>query len=199
MAWLSSPLLMPTRMGVPTAPNDTGVDWIIMPSSTAASAGKPMATSKGAAMAAGVPKPEAPSMKAPKHQAMMMAWMRRSGEMLVKPPRMALMAPVCLRVLSIRMAPNTIQSTVTVITNPCRVEAKTRVGLICQPQRAMNTVNRKAMGMARLAGQLRPTSSTAATRIGEKATRASRVSVIIASLSRRGTVGAPCCCFVNRT
>ena len=169
-----------------------------MPSSTAASAGKPMATSRGAAIAAGVPKPEAPSIKAPKHQAMMMAWIRLSGEMLVKPLRIAVMAPVCLRVLSIRMAPNTIQSTVSVINNPCRVEAITRVGLICQPHRAIKTVNRKAMGMARLAGQLRPTSSTAATRIGEKAIRASRVSVIIASLSE-WCRGAPCCLFVKRT
>ena len=51
------PLLMPHQDGVPTAPNDTGVDWIIMPSSTAASAGKPMATSSGAAMAAGCQSP----------------------------------------------------------------------------------------------------------------------------------------------
>ena len=49
-------------IGVPTAPKETGVLWIIIPISTAANAGKPMATSKGAAIAAGVPKPEAPSI-----------------------------------------------------------------------------------------------------------------------------------------
>ncbi len=111
----------------------------------------------------------------------MMAWMRRSGEMLVKPPRMALMAPVCLRVLSIRMAPNTIQSTVTVITSPCRVEAKTRVGLICQPHRAMNTVNKKGDGHGALGGPVEADQQHGGHQDGEKATRASRVSVIIAS------------------
>jgi hypothetical protein len=34
--------------GVPTAPKDTGVLWIIMPNITAASAGKPTATISGA-------------------------------------------------------------------------------------------------------------------------------------------------------
>ena len=56
-------------MGVPTAPNDTGVDCTIMPSITAPIAGKPSATSKGAATAAGVPKPDAPSMKQPNSHA----------------------------------------------------------------------------------------------------------------------------------
>ena len=73
MLCVSKPLFTPTMIGVPTAPNDTGVDWIIMPINTAASAGKPIATNSGAAMAAGVPKPDAPSMNEPKHQAMMIA------------------------------------------------------------------------------------------------------------------------------
>ena len=75
------------RIGVPTAPKDTGVDWIIIPIITAPRAGNPIATSSGAAMAAGVPKPEAPSIKQPNSQARMRAWTRRSGLILVKPAR----------------------------------------------------------------------------------------------------------------
>ena len=38
------------RTGVPTPPNVTAVLWIIIPSITAAAAGKPTATINGAAM-----------------------------------------------------------------------------------------------------------------------------------------------------
>jgi len=61
------------RIGVPTAPKDTGVLWMIKVTITAAMAGKPMATSIGAATAAGVPKPAEPSMKEPNRKAMIMA------------------------------------------------------------------------------------------------------------------------------
>ena len=56
-------------IGVPTAPNETGVDCTIRPITTAGSAGKPRATSSGEATAAVVPNPEAPSMKQPNSQA----------------------------------------------------------------------------------------------------------------------------------
>jgi hypothetical protein len=46
----------------------------------------------GAATAAGVPNPEAPSISAPNSQAMMIPCAHRSGEMLVEPCRMARMA-----------------------------------------------------------------------------------------------------------
>ena len=45
-------------------------------------------------MAAGVPKPDAPSISDPNSQAMMMACTRRSGEMLVKPLRIERMPPL---------------------------------------------------------------------------------------------------------
>ena len=54
---------------MPTAPKETGVDCIIIPKTTAASVGNPIATIKGAATAAGVPKPDAPSIKQPSSQA----------------------------------------------------------------------------------------------------------------------------------
>ncbi|MCY1453221.1 hypothetical protein D9M71_701990 [compost metagenome] len=65
----SRPPATPTTMGAPTAPNETGVDCTSMPSTTAAMAGKPRATINGATTAAGVPKPDAPSMKQPNSQA----------------------------------------------------------------------------------------------------------------------------------
>ncbi|MNC18528.1 hypothetical protein D3C75_664300 [compost metagenome] len=129
-------------IGVPTAPKETGVLCTSMPSITAASAGKPMATSSGAAMAAGVPKPEAPSMKQPNSQAMMIAWMRRSGLMVAKPARIAVMPPECLRVLSSRMAPKMIHSTPMVMIRPCTVEASTRLRLISHTYRPMPAVSR---------------------------------------------------------
>ncbi len=74
-----SPPFTPMMMGVPSAPKVTGADWMINPHMTAAMAGKPSASSRGAATAAGVPKPEAPSMNDPNSHAMMIAWTRRSG------------------------------------------------------------------------------------------------------------------------
>ncbi len=78
-AVFDSPPLTPMRSGVPSAPKVTGVDWMMRPHMTAAMAGNPRASRSGATTAAGVPKPDAPSMKEPKSQAMMMAWIRGSG------------------------------------------------------------------------------------------------------------------------
>ncbi|CSB33130.1 Uncharacterised protein [Vibrio cholerae] len=107
---------------------------------------------------------------------MMMACTRRSGEMLVKPLRIVVIAPVYLSVLSRKIAPNTIHNTETVMPKPCNTEAITRLADISQNIRAIATVRAKATGMAFLAGQLRPTSKIAATIMGEKATNASNVS-----------------------
>jgi|GEM_PF-5935633 len=48
-------------IGAPTAPNETPTTWPIRATSSARSAGTPSATSMGATIATGVPKPEAPS------------------------------------------------------------------------------------------------------------------------------------------
>ena len=82
----------------------TGVLCTIIPSMTAVMAGKPSATSNGAVIAAGVPNPDAPSMKLPKSQLMMMTWTLRSGVIFAKPARIAAMAPECFNVLSNRIA-----------------------------------------------------------------------------------------------
>ncbi|AMD00912.1 hypothetical protein LOKO_01844 [Halomonas chromatireducens] len=118
------------------------MDWIIMPTTTAARAGKPRATINGAATAAGVPKPEAPSMKQPNSQATMMACTRRSGLMPEKPLRMAVMPPECFMALSSRMAPKMIHRIETVRIKPCNEEAMTRVKVISQANRAMRAVTR---------------------------------------------------------
>ena len=156
-------------IGVPTAPKETGVLWIIIPISTAANAGKPMATSKGAAIAAGVPKPEAPSIKVPKHQAMIIAWTLLSGEMLVKPWRITSIAPVYFNVLSRKIAPNTIHKTDTVITKPCRIEAPTRTADISHAKSAISAVLANTTGIALFADHCKPNSSTAESVIGNNA------------------------------
>jgi len=79
-------------------------------------------------------------MKQPNSQAMMMAWMRRSGLIVAKPDRIAVMPPEYLSVFSSRMAPKMIHSTPTVITSPWRVEASTRLMLMSQAKSAINAV-----------------------------------------------------------
>ena len=142
-----------------------------MPTTTAATAGKPSATISGAATAAGVPKPEAPSMKQPNSQVTMIACTRRSGLMPEKPLRMARMPPECLSVLSSRIAPKMIHRIEAVSTNPWRLEATTRTHVISQASRAMATVTAKTTGIAYFAGQRNPTSRTPARTRGKNASR----------------------------
>ena len=135
-----SPPCTPTSKGVPTAPNDTGVDWMIMPKVTAASAGKPTATISGPTTAAGVPKPEAPSMKQPNSQAIRMTWMRRSPDSPVKPVRMVPMPPEYFSVLSSSSAPKMIHSTCAVMMSPSIDAAATRLKLTPQASSAISAV-----------------------------------------------------------
>ena len=92
MAAVTSSLLLmpdhtPTSSGVPTAPNDTGVDWIIKIDITEAMAGKPSASKSGAPTAEGVPKPEEPSTNEPNSHATIITCTRRSGDTSIKPWR----------------------------------------------------------------------------------------------------------------
>ena len=114
---------MPTRIGVPTAPKLTGVLWMISVVITAASAGKPSESSSGAATAAGVPKPEAPSMNEPNSQATIITCTRRSRETSVKPRRIVAAAPLSRSVNSSTIAPKMIHSSVDAITIPRRLAA----------------------------------------------------------------------------
>ena len=62
-------------------------------------------------MAAGVPKPAAPSIKAPNNQAIMTTCTLRSELILVNPLRMTSTAPECLRVFNNKIAPYDIKLT----------------------------------------------------------------------------------------
>ncbi len=170
-AGASSPVPRPTSIGVPTAPKLTGVLWMTRPTITAAIAGKPSASSSGATTAAGVPKPDAPSMKLPNSQPMMIAWTRRSGLMLVKPARMVDIAPLLVRVSSRSRAPKTMYSSVPAMSSPWMLEASTAVMLISQTSRATSTTTTKPIGIAILAGSRNPTRSTPTTAIGDSASR----------------------------
>jgi len=145
------------------------VDCTIIPMTTAASAGKPSATISGAATAAGVPKPEAPSMKQPNSQATISTWTRRSGLTLEKPRRIELIPPECFNVLSSRIAPKMIQRIAAVRIRPCKVEAMTRLRVMSQASRPISAVRTNTSGMAYLAGQRKPISSTPASTSGTKA------------------------------
>ena len=170
---LATPPCTPTKMAVPTAPNVTGVLWIIMPIITAPAAGKPMATMRGAATAAGVPKPAAPSMKEPKSQAMITTWTLRSSLIPWKLRRMAATPPERSRVFKSRIAPKMIKRRSKVRNNPWTVEAATSAAGMLHTPRAMTTAVTYTSGMAHLAGMRKPTRRTPPRRIGRAARVAS--------------------------
>jgi hypothetical protein len=164
--------LIPISVGVPTAPKETGVTLAISATITAARAGNPRDSSRGAARAAGVPNPAAPSMNPPNNQAMMMACTRRSAEMFIKPLLMASMAPLSRKVKSTRRAPNTMLRILKAITRPFTVAAATQFRGVFQTHRARASAIRKATGMARVAGHRNPTISTKMAAMGRNARRA---------------------------
>ena len=170
--------------GVPRAPNETGLLSATSARTTAAMGEKPSAVSSGAVIAAGVPKPAAPSRKAPNSQAMITTWARGSGVMRVKPIRMASRAPLAASTLSRAIAPNTIHNIETAITTPSRVAASTsRTGTL-QTKRLTVAVTARLSGMALTAGRRSTTSSPSAASSGASA--AAMVSNAIASRGRAG-------------
>ena len=66
-------------IGVASAPNATGAVFAISATEAARTGRKPSAISITTVMATGVPKPASASSRAPKQNAMMMAWIRWSG------------------------------------------------------------------------------------------------------------------------
>ncbi len=169
---LDRPSCTPMRIGVPTAPKVTAVLWIIIPIITAAAAGKPKATIKGAATAAGVPNPAAPSMNEPNSQAMMTTCTRRSSLMPWKLRRIAATPPECSSVLSSRIAPKMISRMSKVMNRPWIVDAAMRCGSTRQMLQARATAATYTSGIAYLAATRNPTSSTPASKIGVTATSA---------------------------
>jgi len=157
---------------VPTAPNVTAVLWIIIPTITAAAAGKPMATIRGAAMAAGVPNPLAPSMNEPKSHPMMTICTRRSSLMEWKLRRMAATPPECSNVLRSSSAPKMMIRMSTVMNRPWIDDAHTLLAAIPHAPSATTTAATYTAGMAHLAGTRNPTNKMPARRIGNMANAA---------------------------
>ena len=166
---LSKPPWTPTIRGVPTAPKETGVDWIIIPKTTADTAGNPIATISGAATAAGVPNPDAPSIKHPNSHAIRITWIRRSGLILEKPLLIVITAPEYFSVLSSIMAPKIIHKIPTVIIKPWIVEAKILVKLTSQNKKAIRHVIINTIGIEYFAAKRKPTNKIPANKIGVKA------------------------------
>ncbi len=108
-------------------------------------------------------------MKQPNSQATISTWTRRSGLMLEKPRRIELIPPECFSVLSSRIAPKMIQRIAAVRIRPWKVEAMTRLRVMSQASRPISAVRTKTSGMAYLAGQRKPISSTPASTSGTKA------------------------------
>ena len=97
-------------VGVPAAPKGTGVEFRMRQEIAAAIGGKPKPMSSGAAIAAGVPKPAAPSMKALNAKPTMTSWMRASSVMPLNMPWMRCMAPALSSMFISRIAPKMMRS-----------------------------------------------------------------------------------------
>ena len=153
-------------MGVPTAPKLTGVLWMMRVVMTAARAGKPSERSKGAATAAGVPKPDAPSMNDPNSQATMMTCTRRSREISVNPRRIVAAAPLSRNVKSRTMAPKMIHSNDKAMIMPRKLAANAWTGATSHNHSANSNVIAYATGIARVAGQRSTTRKNMTAKIG---------------------------------
>ncbi|OQB43709.1 MAG: hypothetical protein BWY03_00634 [Parcubacteria group bacterium ADurb.Bin159] len=66
----------PTFIGVPAAPNILATLFPNRPTTNALKGDNPIPTKRGIATAAGIPKPEVPSKKASKNQAIKITWTR---------------------------------------------------------------------------------------------------------------------------
>ena len=84
----------PNHVGVPTAPNDTGTEFIISARIATCKGLNPKPTNKGAAIAAGVPKPLAPSIIKAKAQPIIISWATGLGLILPSQRRNTFIAPV---------------------------------------------------------------------------------------------------------
>ena len=96
-----------------------------------------MATINGATTAAGVPKPDAPSMKDPKSQAKMTTWILLSSLILLKLRRIADTPPDLYSVFNRKIAPKMISKRSKVVNNPAMEDAATFASDISQKTSAM--------------------------------------------------------------
>ena len=180
------PWASPTTTGVPMAPNDTGLLSAINARTTAAKGVRPSATSNGAVIAAGVPKPAAPSRKAPNSQAIRITCARGSGEMCMKPSRIAAIAPLAVRIFSRRMAPSTIHRIEAAMITPSIDAASTWTAGTPQNTTLAAAVRTRLRGMAVAAGRRRMTSRPRTASSGVSA--ATTIPAIQPRKTRTGTV-----------
>ena len=108
----------PNQVGVPTAPNDTGTEFM-MSAKTATCIGlKPRPTRIGAAIAAGVPKPLAPSIIKANAQPIIINCATGFGLILPSHWRMTLIQPVASIMRLKKIAPKMTVIGVKVATTP---------------------------------------------------------------------------------
>jgi hypothetical protein len=169
---------IPIMVGVPTAPNDTGVLFAIRATITAAKAGKPKDSNNGATSAAGVPKPADPSINAPNSHATIIVWILRSCDIEAKPRLIVPSAPLSLSVNNKVSAPKTINIIFIAITTPLRLDARIQFRGVLQIKSTKINVTTKAKGIAFVADHLSPTIRIKIVAMGITASRARRPSVI---------------------
>src|SRR5215469_18639575 len=99
-AWLK-----PNHIGVPTAPKVTGTEFMTRVRIATGVASKPRPTSRGAAIAAGVPNPLAPSIMNEKAHPTIISWATGLGLTSLSHSPMVRSAPECRIVWDNRIAP----------------------------------------------------------------------------------------------
>jgi hypothetical protein len=160
--------------GVPAAAKGTGVVLAIRAIRQAVRGGKPIPTISGVTSAAGVPYPADPSIKAPKSQAIIMAWILRSGDILEKPAFITGISPVFSSILSRSIAPNIIKSISSDFRAPSRLNEANTLKSIFQYSRAVRVTLAKAITKALDAGNLNIVISPRASKIGKIARKVSK-------------------------
>lgn len=144
---------IPNNIGVPAAPNVTAVLFATSATIIAASAGNPSETSNGAASAAGVPNPAAPSMKLPNIHAIIIACILLSVDMFDNILFIVMIAPLFWIMLSKSNAPNIMNIMSSAITAPFIDDASIVVLLTCHAVIAIVVVIIQTAGIVLFAGK----------------------------------------------
>src|SRR5215471_16135942 len=125
---VSGTWLKPNHIGVPTAPNVVGTEFITNVRTATLTGSKPNPTSRGAAIAAGVPKPLAPSIMNGKHHPTIINWATGLELTSLSHVPMTRSAPERRIVCASRIAPQIIDIGVRAESAPFTTVAFTRLG-----------------------------------------------------------------------
>src|SRR5262249_38286894 len=120
--------LKPNHMGVPTAPKVAGTAFIIKVRIVTPTASKPRLTRRGAAIAAGVPKPLEPSIMNGKAHPTIINWATGFGLTLLSHSLIVPSAPERRIVWDSRIAPQIIEIGVRAESAPFTTVALTKLG-----------------------------------------------------------------------